>query len=90
MNVEEIEKIRLFKDAVKRSQGEYIRLVKTTYVEDMESLLKELDELRKKVKDLPARDNPCGNHCSRPCRYHISYSPIFPSQGRNDFPAKAR
>ncbi len=55
MRVEEIEEIRLFKEAVKRSSSEYIRLVRTTYVEDIEKLLEELDGLREGVKDLPAR-----------------------------------
>jgi len=89
MRVEEIEVIRLFKDAVKRSQGEYIRLVRTTYVEDIEILLEELDELRKKLKDLPACDNPC-DRCSRPCRHPIKYSPIYPSQLQNDSPVNAQ
>ena len=85
MRIDEIELIRLFKDAVKRSQSDYIRLVRTTYVEDIEVLLEELDELRKKVQDLPACDNPC-DHCPRPCRNNIKYSPIFPSQCHNDSP----
>jgi hypothetical protein len=57
MKVEHIEEIRLFKEAVKRSSSEYIRLVRTTYVEDIEKLLQELDGLRKGMKDLPARQN---------------------------------
>jgi hypothetical protein len=89
MRVEEIEVIRLFKDAVKRSQGDYIPLVRTTYVKDIEILLEELDELRKKVKDLPTCDNPC-DHCPRPCRYNIKYSASFSSQGHNDSPVNAR
>ncbi len=47
MRPEEIEQIRLFKEAVKRGSTEYIRLVRTTYVEDIENLLEELDALRK-------------------------------------------
>ena len=46
MKPEEIEQIRLFKEAVKRGSTEYIRLVRTTYVEDIEKLLEELDTLR--------------------------------------------
>jgi hypothetical protein len=57
MKVKDIEEIRLFKEAVKRSSSEYIRLVRTTYVEDIEKLLQELDGLRKGMQDLPARQN---------------------------------
>ena len=62
MRPEEIEQIRLFKEAVKRGSTEYIRLVRTTYVEDIEKLLEELDALRNVGRANGFPRNPAPHH----------------------------